>query len=76
MNRRLACVLVFLFLVSGFILHPCRAQVPQIINYQGRVVVNGTNYNGTGQFQFALVNGSGKGKLRRVPRAAEKGNDS
>ena len=35
------------------------AQVPQIINYQGRVVVGGTNFNGTGQFQFALVNPSG-----------------
>ena len=34
-----------------------QAQVPGIINYQGRVSVNGTNFNGTGQFQFALVNG-------------------
>ena len=35
------------------------AQVPQMINYQGRVVVNGTNYHGTGQFKFALVDGTG-----------------
>ena len=35
------------------------AQVPGIINYQGRVTVAGTNYDGTGQFKFALVNGSG-----------------
>ena len=35
------------------------AQVPQMINYQGRVVVNGTNYHGTGQFKFALVDGAG-----------------
>ena len=35
------------------------AQVPQIINYQGRVGVNGTNFDGTGQFKFALVNGTG-----------------
>jgi photosystem II stability/assembly factor-like uncharacterized protein len=32
------------------------AQVPGIINYQGRVSVSGTNFDGTGQFQFALVN--------------------
>ena len=33
------------------------AQVPALINYQGRVTVDGTNFNGTGQFQFALVDG-------------------
>jgi len=33
------------------------AQVPGIINYQGRVMVNGTNFTGTGQFKFALVDG-------------------
>ena len=33
-----------------------RAQVPQMINYQGRITVGGTNFTGTGQFQFALVN--------------------
>ena len=31
------------------------AQVPGIINYQGRVAVNGTNFNGAGAFKFALV---------------------
>ncbi len=31
------------------------AQVPQLINYQGRVVVGTTNFNGSGQFKFALV---------------------
>lgn len=35
------------------------AQVPQLINYQGRVAVAGVNFQGTGQFKFALVNGSG-----------------
>lgn len=34
------------------------AQVPQIISYQGRVSVNGTNFTGTGQFNFALINAS------------------
>ena len=35
------------------------AQVPQIINYQGRIAVGGTNFDGTGQFSFALVNPDG-----------------
>ena len=34
------------------------AQVPGIINYQGRVVDNGTNFTGTGQFEFGLINGT------------------
>ena len=36
-----------------------RAEVPHIINYQGRMVVNGTNFDGAGQFKFALVNANG-----------------
>jgi len=35
------------------------AQVPQVINYQGRVAVGGVNFNGTGTFNFALVNAAG-----------------
>jgi hypothetical protein len=35
------------------------AQVPQLINYQGRVAVGGVNFNGSGQFKFALVNAAG-----------------
>jgi hypothetical protein len=27
-----------------------------VLNYQGRIAVNGTNFTGTGQFKFALVN--------------------
>jgi len=34
------------------------AQVPQLLNYEGRIAVNGTNFTGTGQFKFALVDGS------------------
>lgn len=36
-----------------------RAAVPQVMNYQGRVAVNGTNYHGSGSFKFALVSGGG-----------------
>ena len=37
------------------------AQVPQMINYQGRVAVGdpAVNFDGTGEFKFALVNGDG-----------------
>src|SRR5258708_4755184 len=35
------------------------AQVPYLINYQGRVVVGTTNFNGAGSFKFALVNTNG-----------------
>ncbi len=31
------------------------AQVPPHINYQGRVAAQGTNFHGTGEFKFALV---------------------
>src|SRR3954453_14759376 len=36
-----------------------QAQVPQIINYQGRVLSGASNFNGTGQFKFALVDPGG-----------------
>ena len=37
------------------------AQVPQMINYQGRVAVGDppVNFDGTGEFRFALVNANG-----------------
>ena len=34
---------------------PAASQVPQIINYTGGVAVGGTNFNGNGQFKFALL---------------------
>lgn len=51
-------------LISVIILWVCtaatlHAQVPQIINYQGRILAGSTNFNGTGQFKFALVNATG-----------------
>ena len=35
------------------------AQVPQIINYRGRGAVGTVNFDGAGQFRFALVNTTG-----------------
>ena len=33
--------------------------VPLLLNFQGRVTVDGAVFNGTGQFKFALVNADG-----------------
>ena len=35
------------------------AQVPPLLHYQGRIAVGGTNFDGSGQFKFALVNTAG-----------------
>lgn len=48
--------LALVFTLSSTALY---AQVPQIINYQGRVAVGTVNFNGSGMFKFALVDGSG-----------------
>jgi len=53
----LAIVALLILQFAVFCPHTLFAQVPGIINYQGRVVVNGTNFTGTGQFKFALVDG-------------------
>jgi len=45
------------------------AQVPGILNYQGRVAVNGTNFTGTGQFKFALVDGGTNSSRQAVATA-------
>jgi hypothetical protein len=51
--------LLCLFWLSWALLSPVFSQVPQLINYQGRVAVNNVNFDGGGQFKFALVNGDG-----------------
>jgi hypothetical protein len=56
MNSRKAVVLC---LLSFALTARTQGQVPQMINYQGRVSVGNTNFNGTGQFKFAFVNGLG-----------------
>ena len=43
----------------AFLIAPASAQVPQLINYQGRVAVGTVNFDGSGAFKFALVNGDG-----------------
>ena len=52
---RIASLIICLCSVT----HVLRAQVPPLINYQGRVVVGTANFDGSGQFKFALVNAAG-----------------
>ncbi len=52
-------LLLVLILLSGTL----RAQVPPLINYQGRVAVDTVNFEGPGQFKFALVNSDGSTTL-------------
>ena len=54
-TSRLCRLLLGLFcLTSGLV-----AQVPYLLHHQGRVAVSGVNFNGTGQFRFALTNATG-----------------
>ena len=46
-------------LLSWLAAFPLAGQIPHLINYQGRVAVGTTNFEGTGQFKFALVNSDG-----------------
>lgn len=48
--------------LAGLVL-PSAAQVPAMLNYQGRMLVAGTNFHGVGQFKFALVQGAGPALL-------------
>ena len=54
--NKLRTLLVLCALALGL---TASAQVPQLLNYQGRVAVGTTNFNGSGAFKFALVNTNG-----------------
>ncbi|MBL9114374.1 MAG: tail fiber domain-containing protein [Verrucomicrobiaceae bacterium] len=51
--------LLLLTILPSALLSPASGQVPNLISYQGRVAVGNVNYEGTGQFRFALVNAAG-----------------
>jgi hypothetical protein len=55
LSRRLPSLVLAL---AGLFAHPAAA-VPHLVNYQGRMVVNGVNFDGEGQFKFSLVNKAG-----------------
>ena len=52
-------VVLALFFVAFVGLEPfsITAQVPSLLNYQGRIAVGATPFDGTGQFKLALING-------------------
>ena len=52
--RSLSFALAAIFLTGTLF-----AQVPQLINYQGRVSVGAVNFDGSGSFKFALVSTNG-----------------
>mgnify|MGYP003344886426 CR=1 FL=1 len=57
--RSMQSKVLFVVLVLASLFSRLGAQVPLILNHQGRVAVGGVPCNGTGQFKFALVNGDG-----------------
>ena len=75
MKRSLALAL----LASVLLASVTRAQVPQVMHYQGRILVGNNNFNGSGHFKFALVDaigttlwnndGTGIGQVNNAPIA-------
>jgi hypothetical protein len=55
--KKATCLL--LIVACAFSARLTIAQVPQLLNYQGRVTTGGTNFDGTALFKFALVNAAG-----------------
>lgn len=59
-NRHLELTGLLWLALAGFGPAPAlNAQVSQVINYQGRLTAAGADFNGLGQFKFALVNSNG-----------------
>jgi len=66
-------------LASVLLASVTRAQVPQVMHYQGRILVGNNNFNGSGHFKFALVDaigttlwnndGTGIGQVNNAPVA-------
>src|SRR5262245_43921898 len=59
MNKRCPFAAFLASLVPALLAGTVRAQVPHLINYQGRVTVDGVNFEGSGLFKFELVNAGG-----------------
>jgi alpha-tubulin suppressor-like RCC1 family protein len=52
-------LIAFLAVFAAFVCGPASAALPQFLNHQGRVAVQGVNFDGNGLFKFALVNAEG-----------------
>ena len=59
----------------GCLCLPLHAQVPNLLNDQGRVAVDGLNFDGQGQFKFALVNADDTVICRRNDGATMPGSE-
>ena len=63
-----------LLVLAALAIHTTAAP-PPILNHQGRIAVGGTNFDGTGYFKFAIVNGSGSiawtNSVDAIPRDGE-----
>jgi len=70
---RIARLLLFTVCLST--LNQLCAQVPQLINFQGRVAVDGVNFNGAAEFKFALVNGDGSSSFWSNDGSSANGNE-
>lgn len=46
-------------LMAAAMLPEARGQAPNLLSYQGRILVSGNAFSGTGQFEFALVSADG-----------------
>ena len=57
MHNRLALLLSALAFLAA--LDMKAGDAPGILSHQGRIAVNGANFDGAGQFKFALVNAAG-----------------
>src|SRR5437879_4332280 len=68
-------VRLLLFTVCLSTLNQLCAQVPQLVNFQGRVAVDGVNFNGAGEFKFALVNGDGSSSFWSNDGSSANGNE-
>jgi N-acetylneuraminic acid mutarotase len=55
-NGLLLCVYFSAWFHAGMVSQAI-AQVPALVNYQGKIAVGGSSFNGMGQFKLALVNG-------------------
>lgn len=55
LNMKLIRNLIAVALVAAGIVTTLSAQVPGIVQYQGRVATNNINFTGTGQFKFVLL---------------------
>src|SRR5438105_141764 len=59
MSKQFRSYTLYYLVITCLALLPLEAQVPRFVNYQGRVSVGATPFDGTGQFKFALVNSDG-----------------